>query len=358
MSQVIDSPEAINEAVGHFLAGEIVTAKRVLSRALNTASPAELAIVAECVRIWGTYPRSARAHFVRLWETNTSDEARRIIEAFAPKLGEAPRHRTPEPESAPKWNRENRYQAPRNGRTRKADPATLRSRRTDRQEEQERRAHNVVSAYAFDDDEGKGRAGYDESRPGDAQSRTEFDVDTDQGSDYASGLDFDRAAVADLRGTPCVYKYCGMERSVHDQRPDLTGRTHDDGLCEECRDKGRTGVPALPQGHTRSAAIVARCAYLAAQLAGRPATLRTRLHGEWYAYRRPEDRAAVSLWVQAHPEVFAEATPEPVSVAPCDRCRSTHRVRKGKCADCRKLPADPQPETVEIPAEAAALVAA
>lgn len=106
--------------------------------------------------------------------------------------------------------------------------------------------------------------------------------DPDEGPNvFAPGyeVDYAKAAQHPIRTTPCVWCFC--ERSNYDTRfmPHVNG--YDDGLCVECRDKGRPGLPKPPaitapkvaylgrearREAARAAAIVAPCAHVARHL--------------------------------------------------------------------------------------------
>lgn len=104
-------------------------------------------------------------------------------------------------------------------------------------------------------------------------------------------LDYDRAALPPLLGLPCVV--CRTERSSRDR-----DRRTDDGLCEDCRDSGRPGIPVPVVPASREAQIIARCEYVvrtSATLAER----RARLRADWRHLGRA-DRSIMSEWVAMH----------------------------------------------------------
>ncbi|MCC3317954.1 MULTISPECIES: hypothetical protein [Nocardia] len=87
-------------------------------------------------------------------------------------------------------------------------------------------------------------------------------------------VDYSKAAKTPVRGWRCVF--CFIERASCDaMRPD--GRS-DDGLCESCREDGRPGIPALPEGFTYADVVAAHCRFLTTEYpAVAEALLRDRL---------------------------------------------------------------------------------
>ncbi|MBW0102948.1 hypothetical protein [Pseudonocardia sp. KRD291] len=105
-------------------------------------------------------------------------------------------------------------------------------------------------------------------------------------------LDYDLAAVPAMRGLPCVA--CGVERASRDQQ-----RSRDDGLCEDCRDSGRAGVPILSQGASRADVLTARCQHIA-DSSQSTAERDARLRRDW-RHLRTRDRFVVAGWVAQNP---------------------------------------------------------
>lgn len=125
----------------------------------------------------------------------------------------------------------------------------------------------------------------------------------DSDDDVREGLPYDRVddadfAVAPLRGTGCVA--CFTERPISDQR-----RRPDDGLCEQCLESGRPGIPAPQRPRTRAEAVVARCRFLTDR-AGSPATAVALMRREWRAASL-RDRVVIVEWVQGQPSLAAAA---------------------------------------------------
>jgi uncharacterized protein YaiI (UPF0178 family) len=117
--------------------------------------------------------------------------------------------------------------------------------------------------------------------------------DTDRGTDavYASGFDYEEFAVARLRGEPCVDCGCELRRSEV-----VRGRWHD-GLCSQCRDDGRPGIPAPPAGHTRAQAIGAWCAWFARSDRSGQGGL-PRIRGLYRRTKNDADRQVIAAWVK------------------------------------------------------------
>jgi hypothetical protein len=90
------------------------------------------------------------------------------------------------------------------------------------------------------------------------------------------GIDYDLAALTDLRGIPCLS--CKLERT----RADLA---HRDGLCTDCRDSGLT----------RESVIQRYCAVVAA--GPHPVQL---LRRAWKKADRPTDKAVIAAWATAN----------------------------------------------------------
>lgn len=330
MSHTVTVLDSIADIAQLISDGDIKSAKQHARRALNIADPHALDVLARCVQIIETRPRIAVAKLRQFWRECDGDAAAQaIIYACVPQGA----RREPENTgSAPKWNTRNRYQAPRNNPTR--TDALKRRTRSTREARQVERAAGLVTAY---DNELTGANDKDDQhtgpQPQQIRERWELtDVSAERPDGYA--LDYDRAAVSVLRGTACVS--CWVERSVTDHRSQR-GTSHDDGLCVDCRERDRAGIPALPLGHTRADAIAARCSHLASQNVGHPATLRVLLRRDWDTLTRPEDRATVALWVKAHPETVNPPATKTHAPLQCLTCGSAPAVRAGQCADCRSL---------------------
>lgn len=243
-------------------AGDLAEAKRQASTVLADADPHDLQVVAHCAHILETWPKIGVLKLRSYWQK--SDEHDRVIIATcAPEQGQTPRTQSND-DPTPRWTARNKHEAPRDVR-REIRPELCRPPRPTGNDSAE------VTAYERE------RAGIDDAPP-----------DVDQPDGYA--LDYDQAAVPPLRGIPCVR--CWLERSAADQT-----RRHDDGLCTECRERGRPGIPSLPDNHTRTDRIEARCAFIADTYPHLAVSLLRRF---WQQVTADDDRCTIALWVGAH----------------------------------------------------------
>jgi hypothetical protein len=339
MLDSVTVPDSLVNLAALVSAGDIAAAKREGRRLLDTADLHSLEIIAECVRITETRPRIAVDLLRRFWRSVESDSDRAIIAACVPKPGEQREQTEPTPDRAPRWTKQGIEQE----RQHAAVPVKtsirpeLRRKRDQRQRTQD---SAEVRGYFRD------RAGVDD-QPEPAEVPDGY------------AIDYDRAALHDVRGLPCVR--CWLERSNADTHTDRVRAGHgDDGLCGQCRESGRPGLPELPTGHSRDATIAVRCAFIASNLS--PTAARSVLRKEWHRLTSPADRVILVEWVQAHDELINQATPVPVApVAPapvaCQTCGDVRAVRHGLCGDCRTLDTEPGSESapvIELPATAAA----
>ncbi|CCH29281.1 hypothetical protein ABZ816_35525 [Actinosynnema sp. NPDC047251] len=262
--------------------GDLTGAKRYAGRLLGELDQHTFGLVADCVNTIERYPDRAEVHLRARWKAAGTDTDRAVIATF----GAAYTHRTPPPVPTPR--RPARDTAPRDERT-EVRPDTRRTPTRRAELRRQDRHDALMAAY-------EPRAGVDDEPPGDTAV-------------YASGLDYDRAAVPTLRGTPCVR--CWLERAPLDYDP-----TGDDGLCGDCRDKGRPGIPSLPAGHNRADAVRARCAFLAATYP----CARALLARWWKTYATPADRAVIADWVHHNP---FPTTPAPDPHQPTDHPTGT-----------------------------------
>jgi hypothetical protein len=98
-----------------------------------------------------------------------------------------------------------------------------------------------------------------------ARTRTGLEIRDDDRPAFltnGNGLDYDHTTLAPLQGWVCVY--CFGERACSDHfRTDPDGnRVSDDGLCQHCRDTGRSAIASLPEGFTLADEVAAYCQYL------------------------------------------------------------------------------------------------
>lgn len=284
MSQRVSVPTALADVASLVRAGDLAAAKRRVRTVINNVDPGTLALMGKCAATLSSYPYDiAVAKLRNAWQRTTSHEDRAVIAACVPD--QDPGLYRPDSETAdtPRYGRGN-YQAPRNSSTRYEHSAqrTVPEQRTRARAQAEPR---TVTEYS------QTRAGVD-----DTPARAERPI--------AYELDYDRAAVEDLRTRPCVW--CTVERAVIDVYTDRLKTGHgDDGLCTECRSLNRPGIPELPAGHTYTDAIHARCDYHAAQN-GMPA-----VRAEWRRAMRQGRRltaATIEQWATTYRERHAAVT--------------------------------------------------
>jgi hypothetical protein len=309
---------AISDVAHLVKTGNLTEAKRQARSLLADAEPHDLDVIARCAYVLQTWPKIGVVKLRAYW-LNANQHDRTIIEACAPENGEQRHHTTPADDRSPRWTKRNKYQAPRDVRH-EVRPELRRPVRPHPTND----APAVVAAYQHE------RAGVDDAPPPNE-------------SPTAYALDYDRAAVPPLHGTPCVS--CWVERAAHDQR---TGR--DDGLCTDCRDRGRPGITALPDNHKRADAIEARCAFIADRYP--QAAIRV-LRRYWQQSAAGRDRETIAAWVRDHhlTSTAAQLGPESalVECAPCSSCVEPRSVRDlrhvetddGLCAQCRAVSSEP-----------------
>lgn len=253
--------------------GALTDAKRQAKSLLTQADPHDLEVVSQCAYILETWPKVGILKLQQYWRTSDTHD-RAIIAACAPDRDEARHNPTPPLDRQPRWTPQNKYQAPRDIRH-EVHPELRRPPRH----------HTASSEPAVVETYLRERGGVDDSP-------------TQDEPPTAYVLDYDRAALPPLRGTPCVC--CWLERATRDQT-----RTHDDGLCTECRDRGRPGIPCLPHGHTSADVVQARCAFITAKY---PQVAYRLLRRYWQQCPSPLDRDVIATWAQEH-DITATNTP-------------------------------------------------
>ncbi|MBF4999136.1 relaxase domain-containing protein [Nocardia sp. BSTN01] len=103
-------------------------------------------------------------------------------------------------------------------------------------------------------------------------------------------VDYDRYAVADHHGLPCLS--CGLERALLDTP--LPPDNHcDDGLCSTCRDDNRPGIP----DHNPVDHMNARCTFITTHHS--PAAALSLLRKTWRHTTNPADRATIETFARA-----------------------------------------------------------
>ena len=154
-------------------------------------------------------------------------------------------------------------------------------------------AQRTWTAQATAGREGDAAAAVYLAERGDDDDPTDHSADGPAAAERPPGydLDYDLAALAPLRGRPCLNLSCRVERTPADLRMP-------DGLCRDCR----------ADGHTRASVIADWCAHIAATHPGERA--RQRLREAWSTARGADasaDRAVITEWVQDHPDAFTTA---------------------------------------------------
>ncbi|GGM67771.1 hypothetical protein GCM10012275_42970 [Longimycelium tulufanense] len=323
MSHSVAISDEITELAALVKAGDLAAARRRARTLLDTVNPETLAILARCVATLERYPfPSALPRLRQAWRDHPNH--RDLIAACVPDTDPGVYRPDIQPARPNRYGRHN-YRAPRDHRT-WTDPTRRRARRIQREEPR------TATEY-FDS-----RAGVD-----DAPARAERPIG------YA--LDYDKAAVPDVRGLPCVA--CWLERSRADVHARRARAGHgDDGLCHDCRERGRPGIPELPPGHTLADAVAARCAHIAAHTGNAAHAI---LRREWQRAGHRAHRDLIAAWVQAHPLPATTQDDTPTEPAPsaapagCVTCGDLRQVRDGLCVDCRKLDDGPTDDAAAPP---------
>lgn len=252
----------ISDLANLIKSGDLTEAKRQATTLISEADPHDLRVITQCAYILETWPRIGVLKLRAYWRA-ANDHDRTIIAACAPEEGEQ-RQSTPTESPRPRWAGRT-SEAPRDLRHEIRPELRRAARPTNNRDESA-----ITDAYQRE------RAGVD-----DAPEQAE--------RPNAYAIDYDRAALPPLFGTPCVR--CWLERSQADQlsKPD-------DGLCTDCRDAGRPGIPSLPDGHTRADIIAARCAFITATYP-EPAV---KLLRRYWQQSTGNDRTTIAEWVQRH----------------------------------------------------------
>ncbi|UVS80587.1 hypothetical protein Actkin_04338 [Actinokineospora sp. UTMC 2448] len=295
-------PQQLGQLTDLVHAGRLDLAKRQTRELLDTLDPEALDVIARCITILEASPRVALPKLRHYWKTCGDTTSRAIIAACAPT--DTPT--IPEQRTAPTQSRQ---RAARDLRTETRPDLRRSPSRTPAQAAALRRAERETNAYQDT------RAGVEEGT--EPQERP---------AGYT--LDYDRAALTALRGTPCVRCWTERPTADHDRR-------HDDGLCGECRDRGREGIPVLPEGHTLADAVAARCAFITAHA---PAAAHGILRREWTRASTREHRDLIAAWVAAHRDQITPAPAGAVGHAAghCRACGSYRALRRRRCADCER----------------------
>ncbi|SDD56231.1 hypothetical protein [Actinokineospora iranica] len=305
-SVVMTIPDVLDEITAELKAGRIRRARALGRKLLDKADLRDLWLLRKIADVLEHRPYTA-ADILRGWMDRAPEDAGRdcaIIRACLPEDGEI-RHR---PRGKSGSTRRYTTSTPRASRvvtTQK--PNGRKARRTRRKMRAEAEVHS-----------------YQAERAGVAEGEQIPDRDDRAAEEqvYASGVDFDRAALYGM-DTPYLCLTCTIGRGRYDlDTARVRAGRGDDGLCAQCRENGRRGVAPLPTGHTDTHTSRARCWYLfnAWACEGDDA-VRAILRAEWKHAPSPEARDAVVTFVAAHlaPEQEAPATTEePAAAAPLE----------------------------------------
>lgn len=314
MTQSPSVSDAVTDVATMIKNGKLRDAKHLMAQLLDNVAPHVLALLTECAEILSRPSAVARPKLCALWNQHRAHPvALKIIEACAPARDEWDSRQVDDLPQVPQ-SRSDIARPASPVRARRNAPASRNDRRARRIRGQ---ANQTADAYA------QTRAGVDD--------QPAYGTRPD-----AYAIDYDNAALYALRGLDCVT--CWTERTRADHAPRVReGDLSDDGLCSECRDKGREGIPSLPADFTAADAVAARCTYIASR--HRPATARALLNAEWHAVG-PEAQTLIKAWCAVNVElVNAEPVKDEPVTARCE-CGSATRVRDGACSDCRQLAAE------------------
>jgi hypothetical protein len=246
--------------------GALREARRRTGRLLADADEGTQQLLTQCLRALECHPQVRTARLRHLWKTS-GDDGRALVEACLPR---SDRH---DNQARAGWARPQ-------GRTGDGGAARRAPRDLPRRwiAPQPRRSQRSMDAGTA-----AGRYFADRVEPG-----TDRDDRRDDRRDDVRPLDYDLAAVPPLRGLPCLV--CRTERCARDQQ-----RHHDDGLCEDCRDRGHEGISAPSAPASCEAWVIARCRHIAATSATTAERV-ARLRADW-RHLDHTDRATVARWV-------------------------------------------------------------
>lgn len=360
--------------------GERDTAKQLAARLLANADTAELWTIARAADILDRHsPTTAKAHLGKFARTLTDEHRRALVLYCATVTGDRPRRALPDPafprfglsvfhDTQPGYDEHDAQPA---GLTVHPTPwQTRHARHRDQLTRHLRDAKNQLPAHVRTEMRAipttdttrcrppKSRAQQKAERHTNDYMRTRlrvddrtvpagyvptvFDCDDDIPTAPAEpppGYAFnpDQAANIHLRVTPCVW--CFIER-----RPqDAPRNRHDDGLCSECRDHQRPGLPA-PTVNPRPARPTRTVAYLnpAARAAAARAASVTAPCATVAAHL---PRAAALVWMRAYYRLVADAE---------DAWTVCQWVKRWLAADHPQPPTTPAPIAPIQPAHALA----
>ncbi|WP_309117034.1 hypothetical protein [Saccharothrix sp.] len=322
--EITPVPEIISELTTLVQAGDIPAARKLGKKLLNVADARDLWLIRQIADVLENRPQTA-ASILRRWsETAPTDADRAIIAACTPAPGEQRHRPQPEADRPPRWNSHNKYQA----------PSTVHTRQRGDVRRQRRTRQQQINAAVL--------ANYQAERAGVAEGDQILDRDERARAEqpYASGFDYDRAALYDT-DVPFRCLACTINRGSYDlDRARIDAGHGDDGLCADCRESGCPSIPELNVGHSLTDAVTARCAFILAAFG--PVAARVFLRAEWRLITTPVVRAAIADFASANlpPEEPAETPATPTPCATCAGDRTLRDVRglaadDGLCRTCR-----------------------
>ncbi|TLG00310.1 hypothetical protein FEK35_23995 [Nocardia cyriacigeorgica] len=301
-----DLPEAIHSVAEIFHSGNVAAAVAAFRSIAATATPEQRSVIAEVAQI--LYDRPWKVAKARLeWLANQNPQHTALIHACTPDTD--PGVYQPDTTTAERAHqRTRRYRTGYQRRYRDTTQHTPTMSATDHA------GIDLTDSYLDTNDHEPGTA--DQSpRHGiwnpEPDNRTAPDHplrgglwnrDKQRDKPYRDRLDYDRAAVPDLRTLPCVS--CGIERRRADATP-IPPRRTDDGLCTDCRDD-HTGIPDHNQ-HP----LEARCNYLANTHP--PEATLALLRRDWRTLHNPAHRHIIETWIHNHPLTTNSDTPPPAT---------------------------------------------
>lgn len=295
-----DLPKAIHSVAEIFHSGNVAAAVTAFRSVAATATPEQRSVIAEVAQI--LYSRPWKVAKARLeWLANQNPQHTALIHACTPDTDPGVYQPDTIPERA--HQRTLRYRTEYQRRYRDTTQHKPAMSATDHA------GIDLTDSY-LDTNDGKPNTPGQPPQHGiwnpEPDNRTAPDQplrgglwnrDKQRDKPYRDRLDYDLAAVPDLRTLPCVS--CGIERRRADATP-IPPRRTDDGLCTDCRDD-HTGIPDHNQ-HP----LEARCTYLADTHP--PEAALALLRRDWRALRNPAHRHIIETWIHNHSLTTTDAT--------------------------------------------------
>ncbi|MEV6138157.1 MobF family relaxase [Nocardia sp. NPDC051990] len=293
-----DLPDRIREVAELFRSGQIAAAVDTYGDLADIATDEQHTILADIAET--LYRNAFPVARARLrWAAERIPEHRALIQACTPD-SDPHVYQTPNRPAEPGYRRDRHREVARD-HPGHIDPDARREQLTDAQIDARRADQGYHDTRADVDDQP-----HDNMIPDGVLHHYYRQVLPDARPKHRP-LDYDRAALPDTQGLGCVA--CGLERTRTDASP-VPSRRADDGLCGECRDSNRQGIP----DHDPADHIAARCTHIAATEPS--AAARAMLRRDWRATRNPAHRAAIEAWLHDHP--LPDATQPSQFVDPAD----------------------------------------